>query len=37
LVRGDLSDDEWRLIEPLLPLGERGPVPDLRGYFDAVM
>jgi transposase len=37
VARGDLSDDEWRLIEPLLPLGERGPVPDLRGYFDAVM
>jgi transposase len=35
--RGDLSDDEWRLVEPLLPLGERGPVPDLRSYFDAVM
>lgn len=37
MARGDLSDDEWLLIEPLLPLGERGPVPDLRGYFNAVM
>jgi transposase len=37
MARGDLSDDEWRLVEPLLPLGERGPVPDLRRYFNAVM
>jgi transposase len=37
VARGDLTNDEWRLIEPLLPLGERGPVPDLRSYFNAVM
>jgi transposase len=36
-VRGDLTDEQWRLVEPLLPLGERGPVPDLRSYFNAVM
>lgn len=33
VARGDLSDVEWELVEPLLPLGERGPVPDLRRLF----
>ncbi len=37
MTRGDLSDAEWELIEPHLPLGERGPIPDLRSYFNAVM
>nr|WP_275410687.1 transposase [Microbispora corallina] len=36
-ARGDLIDDGWALIEPHLPLGERGPIPDLRRQFDAVM
>src|SRR5688500_7204128 len=34
---GDLTEDEWSLIEPHLPLGERGPIPDLRQQFNAVM
>ncbi|MEZ0026205.1 transposase, partial [Kitasatospora sp. MAP12-15] len=37
MTRGDLSDAEWELVEPLLPLGERGPIPDLRRQLDAVM
>ncbi|MEV1169292.1 transposase [Nonomuraea sp. NPDC049784] len=32
-----LTDEEWSLIEPHLPLGERGPIPDLRRQFTAVM
>jgi transposase len=26
MAREDLTDEEWSLIEPHLPLGERGPV-----------
>ncbi len=37
MARGDLTDEEWSLIEPHLPLGERGPIPDLRRLFNAVM
>lgn len=38
VARGDLTDDEWRSVEPLLPLGERGPYPEaLRRQFDGVM
>lgn len=37
MTRGDLTDAEWELIEPHLPLGAFGPIPDLRRYFDAVM
>ncbi len=37
MARGELTDDEWSLIEPHLPLGERGPIPDLRQQFNAVM
>jgi transposase len=37
MARGDLTDDEWALVEPHLPLGERGPIPDLRRQFNAVM
>src|SRR5437868_8643020 len=37
MARGDLIDEEWSLIEPHLPLGERGPIPDLRKHFNAVM
>jgi transposase len=37
VARGDLSDVEWELVELFLPLGERGPVPDLRRLFNAVM
>jgi transposase len=37
MTRGDLTDDEWTVFEPLLPLGERGPVPDLRRLVNGVM
>ena len=37
MARGELTDEEWSLIEPNLPLGERGPIPDLRQQFNAVM
>ncbi len=37
MARGELTDDEWSLIDPHLPLGERGPIPDLRQQFNAVM
>lgn len=37
MARGDLTDDEWELIKPHLPLGARGPIPDLRSYFNAIM
>ncbi|MFD8565206.1 transposase [Streptosporangium canum] len=37
MTRGDLTDDEWTLVEPYLPLGERGLIPDLRRQFNAVM
>ncbi len=37
MTRGDLTDGEWELIEPHLPLGASGPIPDLRSYFNAVM
>lgn len=37
MARGDLTDDERVLVEPRLPLGERGPIPDLRRQFNAVM
>ncbi|GAA1765305.1 hypothetical protein GCM10009734_86780 [Nonomuraea bangladeshensis] len=37
MARGDLTDEEWSLIEHHLPLGERGPIPDLRRLFNAVM
>ena len=37
MARGDLTDEEWFLIEPRLPLDERGPTPDLRQQFNAMM
>lgn len=37
MARGDLTDDEWQLIGPHLPLAATGPIPDLRSYFNAVM
>ncbi|WP_344566082.1 hypothetical protein [Streptomyces axinellae] len=36
MARGDLSDAEWEFVELFLPVGERGPVPDLRRLFNAV-
>lgn len=37
MARGDLSDGQWALIEPHLPIAAVGPVPDLRKHFNAVM
>jgi transposase len=37
MTRGDVTDTEWELIEPHLPLGVSGPIPDLRSQFNAVM
>src|SRR5512144_516042 len=37
MARGGLTNDEWALIEPHLPVGERGPIPDLRRQFNAVV
>jgi transposase len=37
MARGDLSDAEWELVEPFLPVGERGPIPDLRRQFNGAM
>jgi transposase len=37
MARGDLTDDQWALIEPHLPVAAVGPIPDLRKHFNAVM
>jgi transposase len=37
MARGDLTDEQWALIEPHLPLGVSGPIPDLRKHFNATM
>ncbi|GAB2836782.1 hypothetical protein GCM10027073_74420 [Streptomyces chlorus] len=37
MTRGDLTDAEWELFEPHLPLGVSGPIPDLRKQLNAVM
>lgn len=37
MARGDLTDDQWALIEPHLPIAQVGPIPDLRKHFNAVM
>jgi transposase len=39
LSRGDLTDAEWRILNPLLPdRGERGPaVPDKRRTADGIL
>ncbi|TDD02289.1 transposase [Nonomuraea deserti] len=37
MARGNPTDEEWCLIELHLPPGERGPIPDLRRLFNAVM
>lgn len=37
MARGYLTDEDWSLIEPHSPLGERGPIPDPRRQFNAVM
>ena len=37
MARGDLTDGQWALIEPHLPIAASGPIPDLRKHFNAVM
>ncbi|MGW0337606.1 transposase [Streptomyces sp. NPDC003011] len=37
MTRGHLTDAEWELTEPHLPLGAFGPIPDLRSCFNEVM
>jgi transposase len=37
MARGDLTDEQWSVIEPHLPIAEVGPIPDLRKHFNAVM
>ena len=38
MTRRQLSDDEWALIEPLLPIGRFGPYPQrLREQFEGVI
>ncbi|WP_327072010.1 transposase [Kitasatospora sp. NBC_01302] len=37
MTRGDLTDGEWELVEPFLPMAATGPIPDLRRQFDAIM
>ncbi|WP_372451186.1 transposase [Nonomuraea rhizosphaerae] len=34
---GDLPDDEWALAEPYMRWVSRGPIPDPRWQFNAVM
>jgi transposase len=37
-MRRELSDDEWELIEPFLPIGRYGPYPKhLREQFEGVI
>jgi hypothetical protein len=36
VTRRQLSDKQWQLIEPFLPIGEYGPYPGrLRDQFEA--
>lgn len=38
MTRRELSDDEWALVEPLLPVGAYGPYPyRLREQFEGVI
>lgn len=38
MVRRELSDDEWELVEPILPIGRFGPCPErLREQFEGVV
>jgi transposase len=38
VVRRELDDDEWQLIEPFLPIGAFGPYPKrLRNQFEGVI
>jgi transposase len=38
VTRRELSDSEWELVEPFLPIGRYGPFPRrLRGQFEGVI
>ncbi len=38
MTRRQLSDEQWKLIEPYLPIGEYGPYPErLRDQFEGVI
>lgn len=38
MTRAQLTDDEWKLIEPFLPIGRFGPYPErLRDQFEGVI
>ncbi len=38
MTRRELSDGEWKLIEPFLPIGQYGPYPQhLREQFEGVI
>lgn len=38
MARRELTDDEWELIEPFLPIGRSGPHPEhLRDQFEGVI
>jgi transposase len=38
VTRRQLSDEQWKLIEPFLPIGEYGPYPErLRDQFEGVI
>lgn len=38
MTRRQLTDEQWKLIEPFLPIGEYGPYPErLRDQFEGVI
>lgn len=38
MTRGQLSDEEWKYVEPYLPVGEYGPYPArMRQQFEGVI
>jgi transposase len=38
VTRAQLSDEEWKFVEPYLPIGEFGPYPErLREQFEGVI
>ena len=37
MARGNVTDEQWALIEPHLPIAAVGPIPDLRKHFNAVV
>lgn len=38
MARRELSDEEWELVEPFLPIGRSGPYPErLRDQFEGVI